>query len=516
MNSAFSTLDWGIFGAYFLVLTVTSVLLSQVKVKSTRDYFVGGNTVPMFAVAMSVLATSQSAATFLGGPEYSYGKDLTFIGFYISAFLAVIFVAKVLIPKFYAINAVTVYELLEKRYGESAKKQAGVMFLIGRLFASGARLYIGALAISMILFLDITPLHVAISISILMLGALAYAYFGGVKSVIFSDIIQAITYIGAGIAVLIYLYVTIDTDFTTVVSTLQADNKLRLLDWSMSGGFSVWALLGGWLLLNIAAYGLDQDMTQRALTCKSAKEAQRSLMMSIYMTIPVAILFLMIGLLLYLFYQHPELSGLSTEVVQKFEGEKITIFMYYILNEMPEGMRGLVTVGAVAAALSSSNSVLGAMSSVAIEDLYKPWKQAKSNVDGSNVDEMHFVKAGRNAVLFFAVALSLMAMLSYYWQRYTELPLLSFALGVMAFAYTGLLGVFGAAIFTQRGSARTVPLALIGGFLTVLLLQPYVLGGSLSSLFGFKVGFAWQILVGTVVAFGVMMTVKSEQVAGSR
>jgi SSS family transporter len=501
MNSAFTTLDWAIFGTYFLVLTLTSVILSQTKVKNTRDYYVGGNTVPMFAVAISVLATSQSAATFLGGPEYSYGKDLTFLGFYFSAFLAVVFVAKVLIPKFYAINAVTVYELLEHRYGSRAKKQAGVMFLIGRLFASGARLYIGALAISMILFLDITPSHVALSIAILMIGALAYAYYGGVKSVIFSDIIQAITYIGAGIAVLIYLYISLDADFTTLVSTLQTNEKLRLLDFSMSGGFSVWALLGGWLLLNIAAYGLDQDMTQRALTCKSAKEAQNSLMMSIYLTIPAAILFLFIGLLLYVFYQHPELSHFSTDVVQKFEGEKITIFMYYILHEMPEGMRGLVTVGAVAAALSSSNSVLGAMSSVAIEDLYKPWKLKKSKVD-----EMHFVRAGRKAVLFFAVALSLMAMLSYYWQRYTELPLLSFALGVMAFAYTGLLGVFAAALFTQRGTAKTVPLALIGGFLTVLLLQPYVLG----SLLDIKLGFAWQILAGTIVAFGIMMSGKEK------
>ncbi len=499
MHSAFSTLDWTVFGAYFLVLTLTSVILSRVKVKSTRDYFVGGNSVPMFAVAISVLATSQSAATFLGGPEYSYGKDLTFIGFYLSAFLAVVFVAKVLIPRFYAINAVTVYELLEKRYGERAKKQAGIMFLIGRLFASGARLYIGALAISMILFLDIAASHVALSIAILMAGALAYAYFGGVKSVIFSDIIQAATYIGAGIAVLIYLYMSLNSDFATIYQTLQADGKLKLIDTLLTGGFSIWALLGGWLLLNIAAYGLDQDMTQRALACKDSKEAQRSLMMSIYMTIPVAILFLFIGLLLYLFYKHPELSGLNADVVQKFNGEKITIFMYYILHEMPEGMRGLVTVGAVAAALSSSNSVLGAMASVAVEDLYKPWKQ-KHGVN----DEMHFVKAGRMAVLLFAVALSLMAMLSYYWQRYTDLPLLSFALGVMAFAYTGLLGVYGAAIFTQRGSAKTVPLALIGGFLTVLLLQPYVLGGML----GIKLGFAWQIVVGTAVAFGVMMTGK--------
>ena len=506
MNSSFSTLDWGIFFAYFLVLAFTSVLLSRVQVNSTRDYFVGGNSVPMFAAAMSVLATSQSAATFLGGPEYSYGKDLTFIGFYISAFLAVFFVAKVLIPRFYAIKAVTVYELLEKRYGENAKREAGIMFLVGRLFASGARLYIGALAISMILFLDIRPTHVAISISLLMLGALAYAYFGGVKSIIFSDIIQAFTYIGAGIAILIYLYMSMDTDLSTMVSTLQSDNKLTLLDWSISGGFSVWALLGGWLLLNIAAYGLDQDITQRALTCKSTKEAQNSLLMSIYLTIPVALLFLMIGLLLYLFYQHPELSGLSTEVVQKFDGEKITIFMYYILHEMPEGMRGLVTVGAVAAALSSSNSVLGAMSSVAIEDLYKPWKLKRSDVD-----EIHFVKAGRHAVLFFALALSAMAMVSYYWQQYTELPLLSFALGVMAFAYTGLLGVYGAAIFTKRGSATTVPLALLSGFMTVLLLQPYLLGDTLATMLDLKLGFSWQILIGTVVSFGMMMTAKEKE-----
>lgn len=505
MNSAFSTLDWGVFFTYFLVLALTSVLLSRVKIENTRDYFVGGNTVPMFAAAMSVLATSQSAATFLGGPEYSYGEDLTFIGFYLSAFLAIFFVTKVLVPRFYAIKAVTVYELLEHRYGASAKKQAGVMFLIGRLFASGARLYIGALAISMILFLDIKSWHVAVSIGILMFGALAYAYFGGVKSIIFSDIIQAFTYIGAGIAVLVYLFMALNADFSTIVSTLQAENKLRVIDWSMSDDFSVWALLGGWLLLNIAAYGLDQDMTQRALTCKNTKEAQNSLMMSIYLTIPVAILFLMIGLLLYLFYQHPELSGLNTEVVQQFEGEKITIFMYYILHEMPEGMRGLVTVGAVAAALSSANSVLGAMSSVAIEDIYKPWKQKRSQVE-----EMHFVKAGRNAMLLFALALSLMAMLSFYWQRYTALPLLSFALGVMAFAYTGLLGVFGAAIFTKRGSSTTVPFALIGGFLTVLLLQPYVLGNNLEALVDFKLGFAWQILAGTIVAFGVMMMGKSK------
>ena len=482
MNSTFSSLDWFVFLGYFLILGLSSYLFSRKKITSTREYFVGSNTMPMFAVAISVLATSQSAATFLGAPEFSYKHDFTFIGFYFSGLLAVVFVAYVLIPKFYAMKAVTVYELLEIRYGESAKKQAGIMFLLGRVLASGARLYIGSLAISMILFGDIIFTHVAISIIILVLGALAYTYFGGVKSVILSDIIQAITYIGAGIAVLVFLYYSLEN--INILEILNENNKLRFIDSSIDGKFSIIGLLSGWLLLNIAAFGLDQDMTQRVLSCKNEKEAAKSLVVSILLTIPVVLIFMAIGSLLFVFYQH-------SEVVQNFEGENITIFMYYILNEMPEGLRGLVTVGAIAAALSSTNSVLGAMASVAVEDIYKPWRLKKGEVD-----ELHFVRASRKAVLFFAVTLSAMAMLSYFWQRYSELSLIGFALGVMAFAYTGLLGVYFSAIFTTRGTSATVPFALAGGFLTVLALQPYM--------FGFSIGFAWQIVIGTFISFLIM------------
>ena len=482
MNSAFSTLDWLVFCGYFLVLALSSYIFSRKKITSTREYFVGSNTMPMLAVAISVLATSQSAATFLGAPEFSYKHDFTFIGFYFSGLLAVVFVAYVLIPKFYEMKAVTVYELLEKRYGENAKKQAGIMFLIGRVLASGARLYIGSLAISMILFGDIIFWHVAFSIIILVLGALAYTYFGGVKSVILSDIIQAVTYVGAGVAVLFFLYYSLE--HVEIMRILSENNKLNFIDTSLDGKFSIIGLLTGWLLLNIAAFGLDQDMTQRVLSCKNEKEAAKSLIVSILLTIPVVLLFMAIGSLLFVFYQ-------QAEVVQNFEGEKITIFMYYILNEMPEGLRGLVTVGAIAAALSSTNSVLGAMASVAVEDIYKPWRLKQGKVD-----EMHFVKASKKAVLFFALSLSAMAMISYFWQRYSDLSLIGFALGVMAFAYTGLLGVYFSAIFTSRGNEKTVPIALACGFLTVLALQPYI--------FGINIGFSWQIVIGTLVAFMIM------------
>jgi len=482
----FSTLDWFVFLGYFLLLAFTSFILGRTKITSSRDFFLSKNGMPMFAVALSILATSQSAATFLGAPEYSYTKDFTFIGFYISALAAVIFVAFVFIPKFYEMKAVTVYELLEIRYGNKAKQYAGIMFLLGRVLASGARLYIGALAISMILFNDIIFLHVAISILILVFGALAYTYFGGVRSVILSDIIQAVTYIGAGVAVLVFLYYSLEN--IDIISVLQEHNKLVFFDTSFDGKFSIIALMSGWFLLNVAAFGLDQDMTQRVLTCKSKNDATKSLIWSIVLTIPVVLLFLSIGALLFVFYQ-------QVDVTQSFNGENITIFMYYILNEMPEGLRGLVTVGAIAAALSSTNSVLGAMASVAIEDLYKPYKLKQGNFD-----DIHFVKASRFAVVFFAVILSIMAMISYFWQHYSDLSLLSFALGVMAFAYTGLLGVYFSAIFTSRGNEKTVLFALVGGFLTVLVLQPYI--------FGLHVGFSYQIVIGTFTSFCIMQMSK--------
>ena len=483
MNSGFSALDWGVFVAYFFVLALTSYLFSRGEITSSREYFTSAKGMPLLAVALSILATSQSAATFLGVPEFSYAHNFTFVGFYFSALLAVFFVARFFVPKFYEYKVITVYELLQHRYGASAKRQAGIMFLVGRVMASGARLYIGALAISMILFLDISFVHMLLSILILVFGALMYTYFGGVKSVILSDIVQAVTYVGAGVIVLFYLYTSLG--HTDILGVLQANHKLTFLDTSLDGKFNLIGLLSGWLLLNIAAFGLDQDMTQRVLSCKNKNEASASLILSIVLTIPIVLLFLAIGALLFVHYQ-------SADITQSFSGEKITVFMYYILHELPEGIRAIVTVGAIAAALSSTNSVLGAMASVAIEDIYKPYKLQRQ----PQTSEVYFVKQSKKAVLFFAFILILMAVLSYFWQKYSNLPLISFALGIMAFAYTGLLGVFFSALFTSRGSAKSVPFALAGGFVTVLALQPYT--------FGITLGFSWQIVLGTFVAFVIM------------
>lgn len=489
MQTGFSFYDWLIFASYFALLIFASIFLANKNMKSSREFFVASNAMPIYAVALSLLATAQSAATFLGAPEFSYRYDLTLIGYSITSLLAIYIVSKLLVPRFYAINALSVYELLKTRYDESASKSAGIMFLVGRVFASGARLYIAAIALSMIVFYEVSFYSVVLSVIILIIGALIFTYFGGVKSVIYSDIIQIVVYLGAGIAVLFYLYSSLGMDFSTIMSKLNEAQKLKFVDFELSfsneGKFNIFALLSGYMLLNIAAFGLDQDLTQRVLSCKNEKQASFSLYGATLLSIPVSMLFLSIGLLLHLYYQEHSIS-------QKFEGQSVTIFMYYILNEMPSGLKGFVTIGAIAAALSSTNSVLGAMSSVAIEDIYKPFKLKKA----PNTKELHFVKMAKIMVLLFALALSVMAILSYIVHSMSEVPLISFALGVMAYAYSGLLGVFAAAIFTTRGNSKLVPYALLGGFLSVLSMQGYT--------FGFDIGFAWQLVIGTLVSFIIM------------
>lgn len=506
MLGHYAGMDLLVFAGYGLLLIASGWLFNR-KNHSAKDYFLGGNTIPMWLVAVSVLATSQSAATFLGGPDQGYRGDLTYLSTNIGAFIAAFFVAAFLIPRFYKQNVFTVYELLQQRFGESAKQLAGAMYLFGRVFASGARLYMAALAVAMILFGNIDADSVIISTIIITVVGLVYTVYGGIRTVIYSDVLQAAIYIGAAVAVIVALLSAIPASLSEIIAALENPapgeaSKLLLfntdIDFSNSGVFSLLSVFTGFVLLNIAAFGLDQDMTQRVLTCKNAKEGSKAMLLSVVMVIPVMCLFLIIGLLLYVYYQRPDLmSSLGgDEPVPTFAGKPVTIFMYYVLNEIPDGVRGLVTVGILAAALSTLNSGLNSMSSVLIQDMYRPWLERRKQ----KRNDSHFVKAGRIAMAFMALALGSMACLCFYWQQYTNTPLLQFALGVMVFSYSGLLGVYFITLFTERGSKNSVICALFAGFCVPLFMQPYVMKSVLPETWVIELGFTWQLVIGTIVS----------------
>jgi solute:Na+ symporter, SSS family len=486
MHTSFTFPDWAVLGGYVAVLSVAGWFTTRRGMES-EDYFLAGHHAPTWLVAISVLSTVQSAATFLGVPDSSYRGNWTYLGGVGAALIAAWIVGNVLIPRFYELKVTTVYELLESRFDATARRAAGVMYLVGRILASGARLYLAAIAVSMILFLDIAPQHIMVASLILLAFGLVFTFMGGLESIIWSDLIQVTLYVGAALMVGWFLWSGLDM---TVAQAWQAlvevpgGNKLALIDptFDLSAPFGIFAVLTGVMLLNLASSGLDQDMTQRLLACKDAAQGRRALYISVLVSLPVIALFLLLGSLLSLHYQG---SAATT-----FNGEKVTVFMQYILTELPPGLRGLVTVGVIAAA--AINSGLISMASVLVNDLYRPFAGTKG--------EAHFVRAGRIATVLLGFALFGMALLSYYWQRYADASLLEFVLGVMAFAYSGLIGVYAVALFTRRGNSASVIAALAAGFLTVLMFQPYVIDSVGLPMAMKGVAFPWHLVVGTLVA----------------
>jgi Na+/proline symporter len=307
---------------------------------------------------------------------------------------------------------------------------------------------------------------------------------GGLEAVIWSDLVQVVLYVGAALLVAWHLWSGLDLTLAEAVATLQAQDKLALVNptFDLSAPWGLFAVLTGVMLLNLASSGLDQDITQRLLACEDAKKGARSLYASVWLSLPVILLFLVIGSLLYLHYNG---SAAGT-----YQGEKVAVFMHYILTELPPGLRGLITVGVIAAA--AINSGLISMSAVLVGDLYRPFAGARS--------EAHFVRMGRIASVVLGAALFGMAILSYYWQRYADSALLDFVLGVMAFAYSGLIGVYGVALFTRRGTSASVVAAFIAGFLTVLAFQPFVIDTLALPVALKGVAFPWQLVLGSTVA----------------
>ncbi|HKR25617.1 MAG TPA: sodium:solute symporter, partial [Allosphingosinicella sp.] len=446
----------------------------------------------VWLIAVSVLSTTQSAATFLGAPDYSYRGDYTYLASYLGPLIAAFLVGRLLIPRFHAEGVTTVYELLRTRYGASAMRAAAGMYLVGRIFASGARLYLAAIAVSMIIFADIQPANVLAASAVLVLLGLVFTFVGGLRSVIWSDLVQVLLYVGAALVVLCLLRASIPSSTGEIVRALAAENKLRLVDLSLdpAASFSLLATVTGITLLFFASMGLDQDITQRFLACRDPRDGKRALYASVLASIPVVLLFLAIGSLLYIYYQG---SAAGT-----FEGERITIFMHYILTEIPPGVRGFVAVGVLAAA--AVNSGLISMSSVLVQDFYRPWIARRRDLP-----EAHFVRAGRIGMVVLAFALLAMSVLCFYWQRYTDTPLLDFALGVMTFAYSGLLGVYFTLLFTRRGSTASVMAALATGFAAIALQQAYVVDMLGLPAAWKSLAFPYQLCVGTAVAFATCL-----------
>jgi len=511
-TTGFGLIDLTVVAGYFLLLAVTGALLSRQSAKNSRDYFLGSRSMPSWAVAISIVATSLSAVTFIGAPEQAYKGDLTYLATNIGMVLAAFVIALVFIPAFYRSGSASIYELLEERFGPAARKSASITFLIGRVLASGARVYAGAIPAAIVLFgfeRGNQPLYLMGAIAVLAIVGIVYTLAGGIKSVIWSDVIQFAILIGAAICAIVVIASTINSPLDTVLHELKTganngQSKLTLIDLSFEwqAPFTLPACIIGFTLLGIGSYGTDQDLAQRMLTCKDAKQGARSVIVGILMGIPSVTIFLTLGLLLWVLYQRPELTSVENTVPPE---ESMTIFLHYILTQIPPGVRGLMMAGLFAAGLSSLNSAINAMSAAFISDLYKPMMNRRRSAP---LSEQHLVRVGRIGVIAWGIVLAVFACVCIYWKQMNGDTLIVFALSVMSFAYAGLIGVFFCALLTKRGSSASVIAALIVGFVWMFITQRFIYDAvpmihSPRIEYFYGINFTWKLTIGVLLSTSV-------------
>ena len=367
-------IDWTIIAVFLIGLTLIGFLFSKSN-RNLEDYFLGGRSMPTWLVAFAATGTSISAGTFVGSPELGFNTNLTYLMLCVGAILGGTLVALLVLPKLYNANTITIYGYLGDRFGDSAKNSSSVMFLVGQLFTSGSRLFIAAIAVSVILYGSIQFEFLMYSIIILGVVSTVYTMAGGIKGLIYIDTIQIMLVIGTGVVALLFIYfsmtphMSLGDIFATLASgevknaagEWVAGNKLQIVDasWRMDVPYNLMGALVGCTIFKFAQFSTDHEFVQRQLTCKSVKKAGVSLVYSQILSLPIVLIFLSIGLLFYVSYS----TSADPAAIMQYKNDARDIFPQYICRSIPTGVRGIMVIGLLAAALSSFNSAINAMAS---------------------------------------------------------------------------------------------------------------------------------------------------------
>ena len=526
---------------YFVAITAIGLYMGR-REKSLSDFALGGRRVPWWAVMASIIAAETSAATFLGAPGEGYTKkSLAYVQLVLGLIIGRVIVGHVFLKPYFTYKVFTVYDYLGIRFGPWTKGYVSALFLFMRTLASGTRLFIPSLVMVLAYRMFVAGGQVqfgqqavtsvwpyVVAIVLLTIVTCLYTAVGGIKAVIWTDVIQAcLMFGGALVAIGTLLYhvgglgevVRAVPQLTThegyflhgfeasVVAQWQAAHQISVMSvWDyvkliLASDYTLFSALIGATLGNMAAFGTDQDMVQRMLTAETHKKARRSLITAAFMDLPIASAFVFIGILLFVYYQQdPTYRPAATA----------DVFGSYILNVMPVGIRGLVLAGIFATAMGSFSAALNALATGATNDWYLRWVRGRS--------EAHYVTAARwFTVLFAALMIVIAGAFAYAKVAHPDLRIIPVVLGIAGFILGPMLGVFLIAMFTaRRGSDAGNMIAISVGLLATIIvgkLDVMIVNG-VAHLFGFagtlahpgfipEVSFTWWAMIGALVVFCV-------------
>ncbi len=485
----FTTLDAIVLVAYLAGTTSLGLYVGR-KQKDAKDYFVADGAIPWWAVMFSIVASETSALTFISIPGLAYGAttgtgDLGFLevvaGYIIGRFV----VAGVLLPRYFAGNLVTAYALLETRFGLTTRRFTSIVFMITRAVADSVRVFATAIPVALIIAPSMTNQKYVMPTAVLILGLLTvlYTYKGGMKAVVWTELVQASIYISGAIAAILILGHLVPGGWSAIWSTAGAAHKTRVLDFTLtlSKPHTVWAGLIGGAFLAMASHGTDQLIVQRLMSSRSLRDAQKAIIGSGFVVFVQFFLFLTIGLGLWAFY-HARIFP-TTDL----------IFPTFILEHMPPGLVGLIVAAIVAATMSTHSGAINSLAGATTLDIYLP-------ITKRSVDDPQTLRMGRFFALGWGLVLTLGALL---FPQDTKTPVVVVALSIASFTSGGLLGGFFLGIYWRRAIQRD---AILGMSIAIATMAFIVFAKPISAAYPSlaptlapfsNIAWPWYVLIGT-------------------
>jgi Na+/proline symporter len=528
-------LDLIIIGAYFAIVIWIGVYFSR-RNRDVSEFALGGRSIPWWAVLASILAAEISAGTFFGTPGEGFRlRNYTYAQLMVGYLLARLVVSAVFIPAFYKHNVVSIYEFLEWRFGPRTRRVASAVFLLTRSLASGSRLWVPTLLL-VVIWDQLNPNEplgnwqqfwfTGAALVIISLLTAAYTAVGGIKAVIWTDVLQIAVLFGAlGFSVW-YLLGHIPGNWDGVKSHLTGAHDLTLWQWSgnkpadsawgkiksvLETDYTVWAALFGSLFVTLATHGTDQDMVQRMLTAKNKRQSAMATIFSGIADIPVTYAVLTIGILLAVYYGNvvhdPNLPMAGGKP------DSTRVFPYFVIDVMPGGLRGLVVAGVLATTMGSLGTALNSLATSYCRDFHFRWFRTPA-------DETARVRIIKIATVGFTLLLIAVGLATAFVKAHNpSLSIIGIILGSFGYTYGSLLGVFMVALFTKsRGSDAGNVTAMAAGFVAVAVLSNLpndfarmFLSGNLYETPSWMpvIAFPWRILFGTLVTVGVALCFRS-------
>jgi SSS family transporter len=443
-------IDIAVIALYLFGCTALGARIGKgINQEGLKGYFLGERNIPAWAVMISIVATETSAVTFLSVPGNGYRGDLTFLQLAFGYILARIVVAVVLLPAYFKGEIYTAYQVLERRFGGATQKAASVLFLVSRTLASGLRLFLAANVLQVI-----TGWDMRVSIVVIGVSTLAYTFLGGIKGVIWADVLQFFVYLlGAGFALAILLG-KIPGGWGTIWQQGQAAGKFRVIDYGTSnlptGGwypalmailskpYTIWAGVIGGLVLDTGTHGADQMMVQRYLSARSERQAAGALVVSGFVILVQFALFLVLGVALWVFYKGEAIP-------------KDREFATFIRDYLPTGLLGLVVAAVFSVTMSTLSGALSASASSTINDLYLPLRPEADKNRLVGLSKAITVLWG---LVYIGVAIGAMGL---------EASVIDNALAIASFVMGPLLGLFLLGILTKSVGERAAFAGLLAG-----------------------------------------------------